>query len=189
MCVARLLPVVLVAMSVLSPSNVRAEDPKSPGEYGLAAGKKMPFLVADFLGGKNRNRRGCPSVMIANSGGRGLIIWSRGAVDSAFQFAKALEADAADGDKLQRFLVVFDADDRVLSEKADSLGRFVVGKPRHSAKVEFDRRGVDAKVVVLVFLLDKKDIKFMWSFAADELSNDKVKELAAAVKQVATGDK
>ena len=64
----------------------------------------------------------------------------------------------------------------------------VVGKGRQSAKDEMDRRGVDARASVLVFLLDKKAIKATWSFAADDLTAEKVKEVVAATKKFAAGD-
>jgi hypothetical protein len=127
--------------------------------------------------------------MIANSGGRGLIIWTRGDAEPAFRLAKALDAGAGSGDKLHRFLIAFDADEKLLWEKATGLGRVLVGKARDSAKEQIDGRDVDAKVLVMVFLLDKKEVKEVWSFAADELSDDKVKELVAAAKKFASGEK
>ncbi len=174
---------------LLSASVAPGADPKLSDEYGLTVGKKMPGHVADFLNDKADHSCGCPAVMIANSGGRGLIIWSRGAADPAFRLAKAVEAGASDGDKLQRFLIAFDADEKVLGEKATGLGRVVVGKARSSAKDHLDRRGVDANVLVLVFLLDKKEIKATWSFTAEELSDAKVKEIVASAKKFAAGDK
>jgi RNA polymerase sigma factor (sigma-70 family) len=160
----------------------------SPEEYGLTPGLKMPFHVADFLNDKGDHNCGCPSVMIANSGGRGLIIWTRGAAEPAFRLARALDAGAGDGDKIQRFLIAFDADEKLLREKVAGIGRVLVGKARDSGKEQLDGRGVDAKVVVLVFLLDKKEVKAAWSFTAGELSDDKVKELAGAAKKFASVD-
>jgi hypothetical protein len=189
MYLIRPVAIALAVMGVLSLSVAWAADPKPPEEYGLTAGKKMPFHVADFLNDKRDHSCGCPSIMIANSGGRGLIIWSRGATDPAFRLAKALDAGAGEGHKLRRFLIAFDADAKLLRKKAAGLGRVLVGKARDSAKDELDRRGVDAKVLVLVFLIDKEEVRATWTFAADELSDDKVKELAVAAKKFATGAK
>jgi hypothetical protein len=182
------LPIALVLMSGLSLPHADGDDPK-PSNYGLVVGKKMPFHVADFVNGKDKDHGGCPSVMISNTGGRGIIVWSRGAVEPAFQLAKALDAAATDGDKFERFLVVFDVSGKVLAEKGAGVTRVVVGRARNSAKDEFDRRGIDAKALVLVFLLDKKDIKAMWSFGANEPGEEKVKEVVAAAKKFATGEK
>ena len=165
------------------------QSESSPEEYGLTPGLKMPFHVADFLNDKSDHNCGCPSVMIANSGGRGVIIWTRGTADPAFRLAKALDAGAGNGDKLQRFLIAFDADEKFLQEKAAGLGRVLVGKARDSAKEQLDGRGVDAKVLVLVFLLDKKEVKAAWSLTTDELGDDKIKELVGAAKRFASGDK
>jgi hypothetical protein len=186
---ARLMAVVPVVAAVLFAAGARGDDdPKGEGEYGLAVGKNMPVHVVAFVNGKHRGHGGCPAVMISNSRGRGVIVWARGAADPAFRLARGLDAAAADGDKLLRFLVAFDADDAALAKKSEGLARVVVGKPRHSAKEELDRHGVAAKTAVLVFLLDKKAIKATWSFTADELTDDRVKELVAATKKFATGD-
>ena len=123
--------------------------------------------------------------MIANSGGRGLVIWSRGAADPVFRLAKAVGTAAHDGDKLQRFLIAFDAEETPLREKAAALDRVLVAKARDSARDQFDGRGVDAKVVVLVFLLDQNEVKARWRFAADEFSDGNVKELVAAANKFA----
>lgn len=189
MCVARFVLIVLAAVAFFPPPGSRGADPKSPDEYGLAVGQKMPFHVADFVNGKVKHRCGCPGVMIANAKARGVIIWSRGASDPAFRLAKALDAGVADGDKLALFLVAFDADAKVLAERAVGLGRVVVGKSCDSAQEEWERRGVDPKASVLVFFLDTEDIKATWSFAAGELSDAKVKEFVMAAKTFATGDK
>jgi hypothetical protein len=171
-----------VAIAVLLPKG-RADAPKLADEVGLAEGKKMPTLVTDFVNGKDKDHCGCPSIMIANADGRGLIILSRGAVDSAFKLARALDDGVAEGDRLQRFLVALDADTKELAKKAEGLGRVTVGKARHTAKEELDGHGVDGKIVVLVFLLDKKDIKKMWSYEAHELDEEDIKELVAAAKK------
>jgi hypothetical protein len=181
-------PSCLVLVCGFSLPLASGDDPK-PSNFGLAVGKKMPFHVADFVNGKDKDHGGCPSVMISNTGGRGIIVWSRGPVEPAFKLAKALDVAAADGDKLERFLVVFDTDGKVVAEKGASLTRVVVGRARHSASEEFDRRGIDTKSLVLVFMLDKKDIKAMWSFGADEPGQGKIKELVAAGKKFAAGEK
>ena len=180
----------LAVMGFLSLQAALGGAPKGADEYGLAVGQKMPFHVADLVGDKTKKHRcWCPAAMIANSGGRGVIVWARGAADPAFRLAEALDAGVAEGDKLQRSLIVFDADKEVLREKAAGLRRVLVGKARDSAKDELDRCGVDAKVLVLVFMIDREDIKAAWSFAADELGDAQIKELVAAAKQFAAGGK
>src|SRR5262245_66611926 len=105
MCLTRPVPVVMAVMGILSLSGACAAEPKAAEYYGLVVGKEMPTHVVDFVNDKREHSGGCPSIMIANSGGRGLIIWSRGATDTAFRLAKAVEAGARDGDKFQRFLI------------------------------------------------------------------------------------
>src|SRR5262245_15465708 len=111
---ARLVGAVLLVQAIVLPTTY-ADDTKQPGDTGLVVGKKMPFHVADFVSGENKDHCGCPAVMISNQGGSGLIIWSRDADTQSFQLAKAL--DALDSDKFQRFWIAFDADDKALAEK------------------------------------------------------------------------
>jgi hypothetical protein len=178
----------LLAAAGTLATTARGEDPvRKTDPIGLAIGKKLPFHVADFVNGKHKGHGGCPGVMIANSAGRGVVIWSRGADESAARLAKALDGITADHEKFQQYWVVFDADEKVVAEKAAGLTRVDVGRARQTAKEEIDKRGVDVKVTVLVFFLDRKDIKAAWTFPAGGLTDDKVKELAAAAAKFAAG--
>ena len=57
------------------------------------------------------------------------------------------------------------------------------GIARDSARAQFDRRGVEAQVVALVCLLDRKKVQAVWSFEEDELSDEKVREFVAQVQE------
>jgi hypothetical protein len=163
-------------------------DAVKTNENGLAVGKEMPFHVVNFVNEKKESHGGCPSVMISNSGGRGVIVWSRDAGDAVFKLAKALDAAATDAEKMQRYLVIYDVEQPEFADKAKELKHVVVGKARKSAKQEFDGRGVDAKTAIVVFLLDKKEIKQMTPLRAEELSDAKIKELVAAAGKFAAGE-
>jgi hypothetical protein len=157
-------------------------------EEGLEVGKAMPFHVVDFLNEHKAGHGGCPGVMISNSRGRGVIIWSRDAGEGVFKLAKALGAAATDGEKMQRYLVVFDVERSAFEAKAKELKHVIVGRARKSAKQDLDGRGVDAKAAMIVFLLDRKEIKQMMPLKADELSDAKIKELVAAAGKFAAGE-
>jgi hypothetical protein len=167
--------VLLAGLSLVAAQNA--------DEYGLAAGKKMPFHVADFVNGKYR--QGCPSVMISNAKTHGIIVWTRVADNAAFELAKELDAKIVDGTKFLGFLVAWGPAAEGLPAKAKGLEHVVAGKGRIPVRDEWDRRGVDTKIDTLVFLLDRKDIKSMWSFRAGELAQEKINEVVGTAKKLA----
>jgi hypothetical protein len=158
------------------------------GERDLAVGKKMPVHVTDFVN-SDRGDCGCPAVMIANARARGVIIWVRGADEAAFDLAKAIDGKPVDGKKVFGFLVAFDVRTEGLALKARGVEHVIVGGARHSAKEEWDGRGVEPGAGTLVFLLDEKEIRGMWSFRAGELTDARIKEVARSVEQFAAAGK
>lgn len=153
---------------------------KAAAEYGLSVGKKMPFHVADFVNGKQKE--GCPSAMLANGKSRGIIVWARASAVSAMQIARALDEKAVDGEKLRGFVVAYGSarDDFLMHQETwSSLKHVIAGRGRAAAEDQFEKRGVDAKVQTLVFFLDGKDIRAMRSFSAEELTDAKIAEIAA----------
>lgn len=178
--------IVLVAVGTLVSMTIGEDAPPS-ADAASVVGQEMPFHVVDFVNRERKGRGGCPSVIISNSRGRGLIIWDRGATDQAFQIAMAFDAAAVEGQKFQRFLVTFDKHARI-SDRAGDLTHVTAGKARSAVSTAFDGRGIDAESKVLVFLLDQKVIKAAWGLKADEVSDEQVKEIVAAATKFAAGE-
>lgn len=189
MRVLRVFALLLAVMGCLLARGARADDPMRSDDTPLAVGKEMPFHVADFVNGKSKDRAGCPAVMISNSRGRGLIIWTRDVSEPAFRLARALDAELTDGDKLKCFLVAFDANVRTLAARGEGLSRVVVGRARRPAKETFEGYRVDPRTAVLVFLLDRQEIRAVSSFAADELSDGRIREVVAGARKFAAESK
>lgn len=145
-------------------------------------GKSMPFHIVKFV--RNHAGQGCPSVMIANFGNRGLIIWARGENKASVEMAEKLESLKLNGD-FQQYLVAFDGVEESLIEKTGGLKQVVVGIPRRSAAEEFASHKIADDVAVVVVLLDKKVIKSSWALKADELTPDKMKEITEATQAFA----
>lgn len=170
-----------------TPKPTASEKPKV--EFGLAVGKKMPTHVADFFNG--HHREGCPAAMVLNGQSRGIIVWSRTDVATVKRLATALDENGVDGDKLRGFVVAYDvARSDLLNQKEtwSGLKHVIVGKGRSDAKDQFEKRGVDAKVQTLVFFLDRKGIRAMRSFGAEELTDAKIAEIAADAAKFAAGE-
>jgi hypothetical protein len=184
MRLVQLLPVSLALLGVSSILAAYDDD-----NEGVTVGKKMVFHVVDFVNGPSKGRAGCPSVMTSNSGGRGVIIWTRGTDDAAFRLAKALDGKAVDGKKTRGFLVAFDEAGKDLPDRVKGLEHVVAGKSRHTAKEMIDGNKIDGKKTVLVFFLDKKDIKAVRSFEAGELTDARVAEVAREAEKFAAGGK
>ena len=164
------------------------DDAPASSAAESVVGKEMPFHVADFVNGKHKGHGGCPAVMISNSRGRGLIIWDRGARDQAFQLAKALDAAAVEGEKFQRYLVDFGDEDDAFDQSAADLSHVVAGHARSTVSTVFDGHGVNPESKVLAFLLDRKVIKSAWGLTADEVTDERVKEIVAAATKFAAGE-
>lgn len=116
-----------------------------------------------------------------------MIIWDRGATDQAFQLVTALDVAAIEGQKFQQFLVTFDKHAR-LADRAQDLTHVTAGKARSDRSKVFDGHGVDAESQVLVFLLDQKVIKAAWGLKADEVTDERIREIVAAATKFAAGE-
>lgn len=178
---SHLLPLAILA----TVSTLHADEPK-PSIPFLAVGKKMPFHIATFVNGDRSD--GCPGVMIANSRQRGIVLWSRGINDAAFQLASALENATNIQDKTSRYLVAFDADPDALAERSKGYVHVRVGKARKSAQQMLDDHGIDAKTAVIVCFVDKDKIAHTQSFADAELTETRIKQLARAAATFAQGE-
>ena len=120
-----------------------------------------------------------------------MLVQQVGHAATAVRIAKALDENAVDGEKLRGFVVAYDVARSELQNHKETwsgLKHVVVGKGRSSAKDEFEKRGVDPKVQTLVFFLDRKDIREMRSFGAEELTEAKIAEIAADAAKFAAGD-
>lgn len=59
---------------------------------------------------------------------------------------------------------------------------------RSSLPLVIDGRGIDAESKVLVFLFDRKVIKAAWRLKADEVTDERISEIAAAATRFAAGE-
>lgn len=158
-------------------------QPTKPDKHKdpLKVGGVMPFHVVQFQAGPHTGG-GCPSVMIANSKSRGLVIWTRGADPAALQLAKDIDANQSDG-KSRAFLVVFDEKPDELRAKLAKLElkHVAAGWARRSSADFFSHAGLDPAVTIVVSAIDSDVVKAVWSFKPDELTADK---RAAILKEV-----
>lgn len=181
---------VLVALAVVfvSPAFSQNAAPPAKEETGLAVGQQFPFHVADFVNGKHAGRGGCPSVMISNSRGRGVIIWTRDGGEAALSLGDALDQGALQREGFTGFLVAFDSTDSPLAEKSKAWKNLTAGHKRSSglsAPNAFSKMKIADSTQVLVFFLDRKQIKQRWDLSADELTAAKIAELNTAAEKFA----
>jgi len=164
---------IFAVVSALATSIANADEPTKK-DPALKVGSELPFVVVDFAVGPHKGHCGCPSVMISNHDARGLVIWSRTADDATMRLAAAAE-DKVDGKKTHGYLVVFDTPEEKLAAqvKTGEWKNMTIGTSRHSSQEEFARRGLDPKVAYAVFLVDRKEIKSLWSLRAAELTKEK----------------
>jgi hypothetical protein len=150
-------------------------------KYGYHVGESMPFHVVGFVAGARDHGGGCPSVMISNTRGRGVEVWSRTGSEEAFALAGALEAKLPDDDKPRGFLLVFDdtAVDALRAKTAkQGLKKFHVATPRSSTGQAFKSADGAGESAVLVFLMDQKQIKSALRFTAGELNDEAIQKIA-----------
>jgi hypothetical protein len=178
----------VLALAGANWSSNAAADESTKKDPVLKVGSELPFVVADFVAGPHKGHCGCPSVMISNTDARGLVIWSKTADEAAIRLGTAAEDKGIDGKKTQGYLVVFDTPEEKLASqvKASEWKSMTIGASRHSSKEEFSRHGVGPKVAYAVFLVDRKEIKAVWTLGADELTKEKsdaiLKDAAAFLK-------
>ncbi|HKA07194.1 MAG TPA: hypothetical protein VKD71_08040 [Gemmataceae bacterium] len=170
----RIRPLFAVALAAAFASPIAIADEPSKKDPGLKVGGEPPFVVVDFVAGPHKGHCGCPSVMIRNEEARGFVIWSRTADDAAMRLAAAAEVKV-DGKKTHGYLVVFDTPEEKLAAqvKSGEWKNVTVGSSRHASQEEFAKRGFDSKVAYAVFLVDRKEIKTLWTLRADELTKEK----------------
>jgi len=168
-------------------SSIAVADEPSKKDPTLKVGSELPFVVVDFAAGPHKGHCGCPSAMINNHDARGLVIWSRTADDAAMRLAAGTE-DKVDGKNAHGYLVVFDTPEEKLAAqvKTGEWKNMTIGITRHTSQEEFAKRGFDPKVTYAVFLVDRKEIKSLWTLRADELTKEKsdsiLKDAAAFLK-------
>lgn len=174
---------------VLSPLAPAGEPGKR--DLALKVGSELPFHVADFVAGPDKGHCGCPSVMISNQDGRGLVIWARTADEPIVRLAASAEGKGVDGKKTQGYLVVFDTpEEKVEAQFKDGdWTNITIGKSRHSSKDEFSKWGFGPTTAYAIFLVERKEIKSLWTLSAVELTKAKsdavLNEAAAFLKSAA----
>jgi len=187
----RLLSLVsIVGMAVLLVSSVSQAEPpaagakeREPAKFKVHAGGALPFHVVDFLTGKHAAHCGCPSVMINNHGGRGLVIWTKGLNEGALHLATEADKRWLNGGKKQGYLVVFDLpDEKVQAQfKKGTFTHLSAGYPRHTSEVQFRNYEIDKTAQQFVYLVEAKEIKQMWTLQAGELTREKQQEILQAM--------
>jgi hypothetical protein len=182
---SRSLVLVALAFVFVSPAFSQNAAPPAKEETGLAVGQQFPFHVADFVNGKYAGRGGCPSVMISNSRGRGVIIWTRDGGEAALALGHALEKGALKSERLKGFLVAFAGGDPKLAETAKAWTSLTAGNKRSGGETAFQTMKIADSTQVLVFFLDRKQIKQRWDFTAGELTTAKIAELNALAEKFA----
>jgi hypothetical protein len=152
-----------------------AAEPEPKGRSPLKVGDELPFNVADFVAGPHQGHCGCPSVMIGNYKVRGLVIWARTVDEPVLELAAAFEGKGIDGKKAHGYLIAFDISEEQLAEntKKGEWKTLTIGASRHDSKQEFPKWGFDAKVAYIVFLVDRKQVKQMWTMSGAELTKEK----------------
>ena len=166
------------ALAATNASSIATADEPSKKDLSLKVGGEFPFVVVDFAAGPHKGHCGCPSVMINNHDARGLVIWTRTADDAAMRLAAAAD-DKVDGKKTQGYLVVFDTPEEKLAAqvKSGEWKNMTVGTTRHTSEEEFSKHGLDPKVAYAVFLVNRKEIKSLWTLRANELTKEKADEI------------
>lgn len=165
-------------------SVLDADEPVKKEPTALKVGGELPFLVADFVAGPHRGHCGCPSVMIGNHAARGLVIWARTADAAVVELAAAVDSKGIDGEKTHGYLIAFDTPQGTLEtqvKKGDFKG-VTVGKSRHASAEEFKKWNLDARTAYVVFLVDRKQVKQIWTLSADDLT----KKMSDAIVKEAT---
>jgi hypothetical protein len=171
---------VLIGSCLVHPGMAQEKKDQPESKYGWKTGESMPFHVVDFIAGARDKGAGCPSVMINNAAGRGVIIWSRSADDQAFDLAAKLEAKLAESKNALGFLVPFgEAPKEGWSKKAGqhALKKFQVATPRSSTKELFQQADPSGKSASIVFFLHRKQIQSVWALGATELTKERMQSL------------
>jgi acetyl esterase/lipase len=160
-----------------------AQDPENAHQEkklpeGLKVGEEMPVHVVDFFSGARRDGAGCPSIMISNAKAQGVEIWSRTDDDQPFQLACALEAKLGDGKKKQGYLILFkDSLKKAIAAKPDALKKFHVAVPKIIGTGLFNEADPSGKAGSMVFLLNRKEITAVWTFAPGELTKERIEAI------------
>ncbi len=160
-------------------------------QYGFQVGDTMPFHVVDFVAGAKDSGCGCPSVMISNSRTRGVEIWSRSAGKEAFDLAAAVEKTLTKDSKQRMFLILFDDPDKesvAAQAKANLLSKCYVAVPRTSTSRKFKLADGANGSDLIVFFMDRKQIKARHSFKPGDLNKKTMDSLADEAKKFLTGE-
>lgn len=171
----------------------RAEDTAPPNQpaktaepeiFKIRVGGQIPFHVIDFASGEHHGHCGCPSVMIKNHQARGLLVWSKEADDAALALVQAAEK-WLDGGSKQAFFVVFDAEETALRKRLEQtpLKRATAGIARHNSQQQFRNYEIDKSAAHWVFLVDRDEVKSLWTLQAGKLTKEKQQEILTAAEQ------
>jgi hypothetical protein len=177
----------LAALTLLAAAGVAlAQQPKEP-VIGLKAGEEMPFFVVDFVMGQHKDHAGCPSVMTSNARAKSVILLARQADESTLKLAAALEAGSVDGKSLLAFLAVAQGAGQDLAKSSDKAGlkKFHAGVTRDQSWQRLKELGLNDEIAVGVVLLDRKAVQLAYLLKAGELTDEKEKEIVAALESLA----
>lgn len=167
----------LVLYSPALPSMT--EDAKSDLER---FGGKIPFLIAHFVTGYQKDHEGCPGVMISNGKARGMVVWNRKMDAPALKLIDAIEKSGVDAEHVQVYLVGFDTTPEKVSEavKELKLKNVLAGSARPKWEQVEKLYKLDANVETVVFLANGRELKKVWVLKSGELDEKKGKEFEGA---------
>ena len=173
---------VCVVLSLIAVSV--GEEKTEAAKYGWKVGELMPFHVADFAYGHKNGHCGCPSIMVKNANGRGIMIWTKSGSPQAYELAAALDGKLGDDRKVQGFLLNFSGDSlETLRQGREKypLQRFIVARPRDS--VQFMPAKVVGDAETVIFFVEQKEIKQILTAQSGEMTDERIREIAAAVDE------
>lgn len=150
------------------------------GRPPVKAGDPVPGVVVDFIWNsyKGYGHCGCPAVMISNSQGRGIILWSRTADEPVLQLARTIDGLMEQGASGQAYLVLYGSEN---VPNPPAYKGLIAGKARRAADALFEGAGVP-QARYAVFLVEKKQVKAFWAFKPGEMTREK----SAAILEEAT---
>lgn len=185
----KLLAMVLLALlhSPALPSPVLTrEDAKSDLERFNG---KIPFLIAHFVTGYQKDEEGCPGVMISNGKARGMVVWSRKTDAQSVKLIDAIEKSGLDDEHVQVYLIGFDTTPEKVSEavKELKLKNVLAGSARPKWEEVGKQFKLDAGVETVVFLANGRELKQVWVLKAGEFDEKKGKEIEKAAKEFLRG--
>lgn len=175
------------ALHFALPTSV-LHDEEAKGDLERFNGK-IPFLIAHFVTGYQKDEEGCPGVMISNGKARGMVVWSRRLDAPSVKLIEAIEKSGIDDEHVQTYLVGFDTTPEKVSEavKELKLKNVLAGSSQPTWEKMATQFKLDAEVETVVFLADGRELKRVWVLKSGKFDEKKRKEIEGAAVAFLTG--